>query len=72
VPVEQPAKLSAQATARAHTKEPVFDAVEEEFFARESEHLKSTPPVDDFSDLHDPEPRRKLSPRRNWFGFRKK
>ena len=70
-PAEQPAKLSPQAAARASGKEPVFDAVEEEFFAREAE-LHRPPTVDTFDDLEPRPQRRKLSPRRDWFGFKKK
>lgn len=67
-PAPQSGKLSQQSTAQAHTKEPVFDELEEDFFARESEHLQHPPTVEDFADLeHDA--RRKLSPKRNWFGF---
>jgi hypothetical protein len=65
---EQAGKLSAQAAARAHAKEPVFDDVEEDFFARAADLHR----VDDFSDLEHSEDHRKLSSRRNWFGFRKK
>jgi hypothetical protein len=64
----QSGKLSQQSSAQAHAKEPVFDALEEDFFARESEHLEHPPTVEDFADLEH-EARRKLSPKRNWFGF---
>ncbi len=66
------AKLSPQAAAQAHSKEPAtFDAVDEEFFAREAE-LWHTPP-DTFDDLDPAPPRPKRPPpRRDWFGLNKK
>ena len=66
-------KLSAQAAAEAHGKEPMFDAVDEEFFAREAE-LWHAPKPDTFDDL-DPQPRgskRPPPPRPGWFGLKKK
>lgn len=70
-PAETPAKLSPQAAARAAAKEPVFDPLEEAFFAREAD-LQRPPHVDTFDDL-DPPPRgSKLSSRRDWFGLKKK
>jgi len=63
---DAPAKLSQQAAAQAHQKEAlVFDAVDEEFFARESE-LWHPPTADNFDDL-DPAP-----PPRGRFGLNKK
>ena len=64
-------KLSAQAAAHAVTKEPVFDPFEEEFFARDTDHLRPST-VENFDDLEPNDPRRKLSGRRDWFGFKKK
>jgi CheY-like chemotaxis protein len=64
-----PGKLSPTSVARAVTKEPVFDDLEEEFFAREAD-LARPPTVDTFEDLDASQPRPKLSPRRNWFGFK--
>lgn len=75
---DAPAKLSPQAAAQATPKEPMFDAVDEEFFAREAD-LWHTPPPDTFDDL---EPAAKAAPtaprgkrpppRRDWFGLNKK
>jgi hypothetical protein len=70
---ESKGKLSAQAAAQAATKEPMFDAVDEEFFAREAE-LWHAPPHDSFDDLEPTQPRGKRPPasRRDWFGLNKK
>ena len=68
---KEPAKLSPQAAAQAHGKEPMFDAVDEEFFAREAE-LWHAPKPDTFEDL-EPRPRSKRpSAPRDWFGLKKK
>jgi hypothetical protein len=63
----EPAKLSAHAAAGAHVKEPAFDDLDEEFFAREAE-LNKVGPVETFDDL-DSGPKRKLGPRKRWFLF---
>ncbi|HEX6836956.1 MAG TPA: DUF4388 domain-containing protein, partial [Polyangia bacterium] len=69
---EAPAKLTAQGVAAASPKEPMFDAVDEEFFAREAE-LWHAPPADTFDDLEPNAPRGKRPPpRRDWFGLNKK
>jgi CheY-like chemotaxis protein len=70
-PQPQPAKLSPHAAATAPEKEPLFDPLEEDFFAREADlHRPAT--VDTFDDL---EPhghhRDKSSFRRDWFGSKK-
>ncbi|MGZ3443726.1 MAG: DUF4388 domain-containing protein, partial [Polyangia bacterium] len=68
---KEAAKLSPQASAQARGKEPMFDAVDEEFFAREAE-LWHAPKPDTFDDL-EPQPRGKRSPsNRDWFGLKKK
>ena len=68
---KEAAKLSPQAAAGAHGKEPMFDAVDEEFFAREAE-LWHPPTPDSFEDL-EPRPRGKRpSAPRDWFGLKKK
>jgi CheY-like chemotaxis protein len=70
-PKKEAAKLSPQASAQARGKEPMFDAVDEEFFAREAE-LWHPPKPDTFDDL-EPQPRGKRSPaNRDWFGLKKK
>jgi CheY-like chemotaxis protein len=73
---DAPAKLSPQAAAKATPKEPMFDEVDEEFFAREAELWHT--PLESFDDL-DPAPPRpagsnKRPPpsRRDWFGLNKK
>jgi CheY-like chemotaxis protein len=68
---QKPGKLSPQAAAAAPEKEPLFDPLEEDFFAREADlHRPAT--VDTFDDL---EPhghhRDKSSFRRDWFGSKK-
>jgi CheY-like chemotaxis protein len=74
---EAAGKLSAQAAAQAHQKEPMFDAVDEEFFAREAD-LWHPPAADSFDDLEAPDTgaaRGKRPPppsRRDWFGLKKK
>ena len=69
---EAPAKLTPQGVAAAPPKEPMFDAVDEEFFAREAE-LWHTPPADSFDDLEPAAPRGKRPPPgRDWFGLNKK
>jgi hypothetical protein len=68
------AKLSPQAAAAAPPKEPMtFDAVDEEFFAREAD-LWHPPAVDRFEDLEPaaPRPSKRPPPRRDWFGLNKK
>jgi hypothetical protein len=62
-----PAKLSPQAAASAHAKEPIFSDMEEDFFAREAD-LHKVHPVETFDDLESG-PQRKLSSRRRWFLF---
>ena len=49
----------------------MFDAVDEDFFAREADLWHS--PIESFDDL-DPSPRPKRGPqsRRDWFGLNKK
>jgi CheY-like chemotaxis protein len=68
-------KLSPQAAAQAHGKEPMFDAVDEEFFAREAE-LWHAPKADTFDDLEPQKDRGGKRPppaaRRDWFGLNKK
>jgi len=69
---KEAAKLSPQAAASAATKEPMFDAVDEEFFAREAD-LWRPAPSDSFDDLEPAAPRAKRPPpRRDWFGLNKK
>jgi CheY-like chemotaxis protein len=71
------AKLSPEAASRAQAKEPMFDAVDEEFFAREAE-LWHAPSADSFDDLEPSGARKKRpspsasSSRRDWFGLKKK
>jgi hypothetical protein len=67
----QAGKLSPQAAASAPEKEPLFDALEEDFFAREADlHRPST--IDTFDDLEPHGPHKKQSLRRDWFGTKKK
>jgi CheY-like chemotaxis protein len=74
---EASAKLSPQAAAKASPKEPMFDAVDEEFFAREAD-LWHTPSSDTFDDLEPSSPPptsargKRPPPRRDWFGLKKK
>jgi CheY-like chemotaxis protein len=74
---EAPAKLSPQAAAQASQKEPMFDAVDEEFFAREAD-LWHAPSADSFDDLEPSAPPSSSSrgkrppPRGDWFGLKKK
>jgi len=66
------AKLSPQAAAAAPPKESPFDAVDEEFFAREAD-LWHSAPAETFDDLEPSPPTRKRpAPRRDWFGLNKK
>lgn len=61
---ESPAKLSPQAMAAAPEKEPLFDPLEEDFFAREAD-LHRPAAVENFDDL---EPQGKRKPlRKDWF-----
>jgi hypothetical protein len=66
----QSGKLSLESSTKAHAKEPVFDELEEDFFAREAEHLQHALTAEDFSDLEHTAANRKLSAKRNWFGLR--
>jgi CheY-like chemotaxis protein len=69
---DKPAKLSPEAAASAPPKEQHFDAVDEEFFAREAE-LWHPVPAETFDDLEPSPPTRKRpQPRRDWFGLNKK
>jgi hypothetical protein len=62
------AKLSAQSAQAAHEKEPMFDDLDEEFFASEAQ-LHKVEPVENFDDLDSGPKRKAPSARRGWFGF---
>jgi hypothetical protein len=64
----QTARLPREVLKEAPAKEPVFDDVDEAFFAREAD-IGHVEPVDNFDDLEHTGAKRKLNPKRKWSLF---